>query len=224
MGQAIGDFLPLAAALAINPLPIIAVVLILSSSRAGANGLAFIFGWFFGLGAAGAIMLAIVDTARASEAGAPAAWVSWTKILLGALLLLVAAKELRSRARASEGSQPSWMGRVEIMGARMAFGLAFVLATMNPKNLLLIAGGAAVIAETGIARGQQAIAFLVFSLIASIGVLTPLLIYFTMGDRAPDILGQLRDWMSRNSAVIIAVMCLVIGLKIIGDGIAALTG
>jgi len=200
------------------------VVLVLNTSRARTNGLAFVFGWLIGLGVAGAIMLAIADSAKASEAGAPAIWVSWTKILLGVLLLLVAANQFRTRAGGSEKPQPRWTGRVETMKARMVSGLAIVLATLNPKNLLLIAGGAAAIAETGIGGRQQVIAYLVFALIASIGILTPLMIYFTMGERAPEILGQLRDWMSRNSAVIIAVICLVIGVKIIGDGIAALAG
>lgn len=48
-------------------------------------------------------------------------------------------------------------------------------------------------------------------------------IYFLGGRRAGDVLGGLRDWMSRNNTAIMAVLLLVIGAKLIGDGIAGLS-
>lgn len=45
MGEAIRGSLPLAVAIAVSPVPIIAVVLILTSRRAKVNGPAFIAGW-----------------------------------------------------------------------------------------------------------------------------------------------------------------------------------
>jgi hypothetical protein len=51
---------------------------------------------------------------------------------------------------------------------------------------------------------------------------TPVAIYFLMGDRATKILGELRDWMARENATIMAVICLIIGAKLIGDAITAL--
>ena len=50
MGSAIGGSLALAVGIAVSPVPIIAVVLILTSGRARVNGLAFIVGWLAGLG------------------------------------------------------------------------------------------------------------------------------------------------------------------------------
>ena len=97
MGQAIGGSLPLAVGIALSPIPIIAVVLMLTSQRAGVNGPAFVIGWLIGLGIIGAIVLALAGPAEASQSGTPATWVSWVKIGLGALLLLVAWREFRSR-------------------------------------------------------------------------------------------------------------------------------
>ena len=45
-----------------------------------------------------------------------------------------------------------------------------------------------------------------------------------MGERSERLLAGLKDWMSANNAVIMAVLCLVIGAKLIGDGIGALSG
>ena len=44
-------------------------------------------------------------------------------------------------------------------------------------------------------------------------------IYFALGDRAGPILERLKTWMDRNNAVIMAVLCLVIGAKLVGDAI-----
>jgi hypothetical protein len=43
-----------------------------------------------------------------------------------------------------------------------------------------------------------------------------------MGDRAHDLLGGLRSWMARENTTIMAVLCLVIGAKLIGDAISGL--
>jgi hypothetical protein len=43
--------------------------------------------------------------------------------------------------------------------------------------------------------------------------------FFALGDRSRQILVGLRDWMGQYNAVIMAVLCLVIGAKLIGDAI-----
>ncbi len=47
----IGDLLPAAAAVALSPIPIVAVVLVLGSPQARTAGPAFAIGWVVGLGA-----------------------------------------------------------------------------------------------------------------------------------------------------------------------------
>jgi len=76
MGKAIGGSLPLAVGIALSPIPIIAVVLMLTSRRAKVNGPLFVLGWLIGLGVVGAIVLSIAGPTDASTSGGPAAWVS----------------------------------------------------------------------------------------------------------------------------------------------------
>ena len=40
---------------------------------------------------------------------------------------------------------------------------------------------------------------------------------------AADLLGKLEDWIGQHNAVIMTVLCLIIGVKLIGDAISALT-
>ncbi len=224
MGQAIGGSLPLAIGIALSPIPIIAVVLMLTTPRAKANGPAFLLGWLLGLGIVGAVVLAIAGPAGASQSGAPATWISWVRIVLGALLLLVAVRQFRSRPQgADEAPMPKWMGAIDGFKPVTALGAGAALAGANPKNLLLAVAGAAAIAQTGISGAQQAIAYLIFALIGTLGVGAPVVIYFAMGERSQQLLGRLKDWMARYNAVIMSVLCLVIGVKLIGDAISALT-
>jgi len=225
MGQAIGGSLPLAVGIAISPIPIIAVVLMLTTPRARANGPAFLAGWVLGLGIVGAIVLALAGPAGASQSGSPATWVSWVKIVLGVLLLLVAVRQFRGRPRDGEDApMPKWMGRIDEIRPMAALGFAAVLAGANPKNLLLAVAGAAAIAQTGISGAQQALAYLIFVLIGSLGIGAPVVIYLVMGERSQAVLARLKDWMGRNNAVIMSILCLIIAAKLIGDAIGGLTG
>jgi Sap, sulfolipid-1-addressing protein len=223
VGAAIGGSLPLAVGVAVSPIPIVAVILMLTTQRARVNGLVFIAGWLAGLAVIGAIALSIAGPADASSSGAPATWVSWLKIVIGAALLLVAALQFRSRPRSGDRVElPKWVARVDEIKPLPAAGLGVVMG-LNPKNLLLAAVAAAAIAQTGISGGEQAIAYAVFALIGTIGVGAPVVIYFAMGVRSEKLLADLKDWLAQHNAVIVAVICLLIGVKLIGDGITGLT-
>lgn len=88
MGNAIGQVLSFGVGVAISPVPIIAVVLLVSSG------------------------------ASASDEGAPATWVSVLKIVLGVLLVLVAARQFRGRPRGEqEGELPKWMQSIDAFKA-----------------------------------------------------------------------------------------------------------
>jgi hypothetical protein len=104
MGQAIGNFLPSAVGVAISPLPIVAVVLMLVTPRGRTNGPSFVIGWCIGLAVVGAIVLAIAGLATPNTASGPATWVDVLFLILGLLLILVAAKQPGARTRCSSRS------------------------------------------------------------------------------------------------------------------------
>jgi threonine/homoserine/homoserine lactone efflux protein len=218
VGQAIGQSLPLAVGVALSPVPIIAVILMLVTPQARVNGPAFVLGWLIGLALVGAIVLLIAGPSNANDNGEPATWVDVLKLVLGVLLVLVALKQWRSRPH----GQPKWMGAIDRFTPPKALGAGAALSAANPKNLLLAVGAAAAIAQTGISGGEQVLAYAVFALIGTVGVAAPVAIYFALGDRSGPILAGLKDWMARNNAVIMAVLCLVIGAKLVGDAITGL--
>jgi threonine/homoserine/homoserine lactone efflux protein len=225
LGQAVGNVLPLAVAVAIFPVPIIAVVLVLGSDRGTAKGLAFVLAWCVGLGAVGGIVLLLAGVADASSGGEPATWVDVLLLGLGLLLLALAVNQWRGRPRAGEETPvPGWMRTIDEFTTVKAGGAGFALSALNPKNVLLTAAAAAEIAEDGLAAGQQVAVLLGFVLFASTGVLTPLVLALALGDRSRELLDGLRGSMARHNAVIMAVLFLLIGAKLIGDAVSGFSG
>jgi threonine/homoserine/homoserine lactone efflux protein len=101
-------------------------------------------------------------------------------------------------------------------------GFGVILSAVNPKNLLLTVGAAAAIAQTGASTGAQAVALAVFVIIGTLGVGAPVGLYFALGERSRRALDELRSWMAAHNAAIMAVLMLVIGAKLLGDGLSGL--
>ncbi len=221
MGQAIGQVLTFAVGVGLSPIPIVGVVLMLATPRARQNGPAFLLGWIAGLAVVGTVILLVSSGADANEEGQPADWVSVIKLVLGAMLLVVAARQWRRRPRGGEEPQlPGWMSAVDHFSPVRSAALGVALSAVNPKNLILVVGAATAIAQTGASSGQQAAAMAIFVAIGTIGTGVPVLLFFTMGERSKHLLDDLRGWMAQNNGTIMAVICLVIGAKLIGDGIS----
>jgi threonine/homoserine/homoserine lactone efflux protein len=122
----------------------------------------------------------------------------------------------------AEVPTPKWMSALDDFTAVKAGGMAILLSALNPKNLVFIVGGATVLAQFDLSAGDQAVCWAVFTLIATIGVAGPMAIYVFMGDRAATTLDHLKTWMARNNTAVMAVLLVIIGVKLIGDGISGL--
>ena len=221
MGHALGTVLPLAVAVAIFPVPIITVVLLVGSDGGHAKGVAFVSGWVAGLAAVGVIVLLIAGAADASDAGEPATWANVLLLALGLILVAYAVKQWRGRPSAGEEPPiPGWMRALDDFSPLKAGGTGVALSAVNPKNVLLTVAAATEIAEVGLSAGEQVVALVVFVVVASLGVLGPVIAAVVLGDRSRAPLGRLRGWMARNNGVIMAVLCLLIGTKLVGDAIS----
>ena len=223
MSEAIGQVLSVGVGVGLSPIPIVAVVLMLATPRARSNGPAFLVGWIAGLAIVGAIVLLVSSGADATDDGGPATWVGVVKFVLGALLLALAVKQWRGRPRGDEQpALPKWMQTIDAFQPPKALGMGALLSGVNPKNLLLTVAAATAIAQTGVGGGRQAIALVVFILIGSLGVGAPILIYFALGERSEHVLEELKAWMIVHNAAIMAAILLVLGAKLIGDGLSDL--
>ena len=222
MGQAIGDLLPSAIGVALSPVPIIAVILMLGTPKARSNGPAFAIGWVIGLVAVSVIVLLLASDADDTDSGASTA-VDWIKLLIGLLFLLMAIKQWQGRPKEGQQAEmPKWMDAIDGFTAPKSVGLGILLSGVNPKNLALTLAAAASIAQAGLSGGESAIAVGVFVIIGSLTVAGPVLYYLLVPSSA-GLLGEIKQFMSAHNAVIMFVLLLVLGGKLLGNGIAGLT-
>ncbi len=225
MGSAISSILPQAIGVAISPVPIIAVILMLFSRRAKSNGPAFLVGWVLALAVVGSIVLILADLGKVSTAGTPSILTYVLKLLLGLLFLLLAIRQWRSRPKEGEEPQmPKWMATIDTITAGRAFGLAALLAGVNPKNLALTLAAALSIAQAGLSGAAPWIVLVVFIILASLTVAGPVLYYLLAGQSAEKTLNTWKAWLMANNATVMFILLLVFGVALIGEGLGGLIG
>jgi hypothetical protein len=220
MGQAIGESITFAIGVAISPIPIIAVILMLLSKRAGVNSLAFCAGWIIGVAGATAVVIAVSGAIGTNSDGGASHGTSTVKLVLGIALLLLARRNWAKRPAPGESATlPKWLQAIEGITPIKAGGLGIALSALNPKNLLMIIGGGLAIAGAPASTGGKVVAAVIFVLLAVSTVLIPVVLYRVMGERAQTTLESLNTWLQQNNATVMAVLLLVIGVVLIGKGV-----
>lgn len=223
MGEAIGSLLPSAFGVALSPVPIIAVILMLGTPRAKSTGTAFAAGWIAGLVIVSTLVLALSGGAADSGSG-PSMVVGWIKVVLGALFLVMAARQWKSRPQPGvEPTMPAWMAAIDQFSVGKSLGFGALLSGANPKNLALSFAAAASIAQAGLSVGGNVVAVAVFVVIGSLTVAGPVVLYVVAPEQAGRTLATVKDFMAAHNAVIMMVVLLVLGAKMLGDGIGVLT-
>jgi hypothetical protein len=223
MGSAIGEMLPLAIGIAISPIPIIAVILMLITPKARSNGLAFLGGWLLGLAVVGTVVLIVANTAGIATSTGPSRTVSLVKLVLGLLLLVLAWRQFTKRPKPGEHAPlPKWMRALDGFTPARSLAIGALLSGVNPKNLILNATAAAGIAQTSLPGAQQAVVLIVLIVVASLGIIAPVAVYFAMGDKAAHVLDGWKAWLAANNATVMTVLFVVFGVSLIGKGIGGL--
>ena len=218
MDATIGQILSFAVGVAISPVPIIALILMLFSNKATANSLSFAAGWILGLLGAGLVVLALGLEASSGE---PSDTSGYIKIAIGVLFLFLAWKKWKTRPKGGEEPQmPAWMASIEDFSAVKALGIGLLLSAVNPKNLGLTIAAAATIGASGLDAGEELFVLVVFVLLASITIIVPVGIYLIMGSKATSVLTSMKEWLIANNNTVMMVLFVVLGAKLLGDGIS----
>ena len=224
MNQVIGEILPLAVGIAISPIPIIAAILMLLSPRAKGTSVGFMIGWLAGIVVA-IVLFSLLSSVIPPETGdrSPIAGVSrsswacccwsWRSGSGGHVQPRATKRACRNGCRQSMPCP-----------AVKALRLGFLLAAVNPKNLLLAIAAGVIVGGAGLTVGQMAVVIIIFVLLAASTVLVPVFGYLIAAARLAGPLDKLRQWLVDNNAVIMAVLLLVLGVAMIGKGFRRFLG
>jgi len=222
MAQAIGQILPIALPVAISSVPIMATILILLSPKRAQSAVPFMIGWGLGIATIVSSCTAfaqLIPTSRSSRR--PETVIGLAEILVGLGLIVIAIFAWRRARRNPETAMPKWLNAVGSFGPWSSFGVAFAL-NVRPKGLLLgIAAGLALRADD-LSLGQSAVAIAIYTLVGCSTVAVPIIVTLAAPERMEPRLVSGKEWVSRNSGAITALILLVIGVVIIGTGLGRL--
>jgi threonine/homoserine/homoserine lactone efflux protein len=210
-----GVMIGLGVAMALQPLPPLAAVILLSVERGIRKAWAFFLGEFTVMFVIGAVAVALhVGTSRESASRAA----SWVTLVAGLVLLPAGAWFLARSRRATEVKGPSWLARLD----RMEPWPAFVLGTFLPTYVIAIAAGAHIV---GTHPGTTAAVagMLVFLAVGTSTVYAPIVLAQVAPERTGPARARLRDWLVRNWRGLGGAVLLVVGAFLVGKGIVALS-
>jgi Sap, sulfolipid-1-addressing protein len=224
VGEGISSVLTFAVVVAISPIPIIAVILMLFSQRARLNGPAFLVGWVLALAALSAVVYVLAHNGNVATSSTAADSVSWGKIALGTLFLMLARRTWRKRSGAGqEPEMPKWMAGVDRISPAKAFGLAVVLVVANPKNLVLTVAAATGLAQLGLTTSDAVVALAVFVVVGSLSIVGFIVYAWVGGAKAQHGLETAKAWLGAHNAAVMTVLFLVFGVDLIAKGLPPLT-
>jgi hypothetical protein len=222
--QGIAEVLTFAVGVAVSPVPIIAVILMLFSARAKVNGPMFLLGWVTALAVVGFAVYFLSDAAVPATDSGASETIAWGTAVLGALLLVLAARNWQNRpAPGEQADMPKWMGGIDALVPGKALVLGLLLAGVNPKNLILTVGAATSLARLGLDAEDAIVSLLVFVALASVTIAAPVVSYLVGGDHARAALDELKAWLTAHNEAVMAILFLVLGVKLIAEAIPPLT-
>ena len=218
MGEVIAEVMLLGLAVAASPFPIIPAILLLFTPRARATSLGFLAGWVIGIVVGTGLFIALATAIEKLDE--PPTWASWTRMVLGVLLLVLGV--LRWRNRRAKQEIPAWMQSIDSISPAKALRLGVLLSAANPKVLLLAGAAGLAIGSAQLNTAGIVLATTAFTVVASSTVALPVLLYAVVGDRILVPLAGLRTWLQENNAAVMSVVITVIGAVLLVKGIGSL--
>lgn len=206
--------IPHAVAVALSPLPIAALIFLLLSNRPKSNSLGFLIGWFLAL-IVNVGLFAFLFGASGVPAGGDPLGVKIFHAVLGILLMLIGLNEWRNRPKKGKKPKvPKWMEAVANFNPLKSFLIAASLVTINAKNTVLDVAVGDMISRAENTESKITAIF-VFSFIASLSILLPVIAFFVLGDRLKKTLNSINVFFIHNSSVILSILFILLGLSLV---------
>jgi len=202
-------------AVALDPLPLTAFMIILPSQGGVRKGAAYVFGWLVSLAIVVTITVLATGNSPPKPSTAPSLAVLAVKIAIGAALVVIAVRHIRSRQRPKPPKKPpKWQEHVDGMSPWFALGLAPAL-----QPWVLIGAGAATVVDAKLSSWESYIALFVFCVLGSASYLALEIYAVLQPDRSRALLARFRTWIDTHTDEVIIVGSLILGLWLIGNSI-----
>ncbi len=206
------DLLLIGLAIALEPFPLMAFILVLSTEKGTRKGLAFILGWLACLVVVIAAVLLTTGDKPPKPQTAPSTAALAVKLALGTVLILLAVRQQRRMGRPRK--PPGWMTRLDRLSLWAAAGLAVFLQPWT-----LVAAGAATVVQAKLSNAGDWVTLVAFCLLGTSSFLY-LELYAAFAPAAATArLERMRTWLDTHQDQVIILVLLLLGFWLAGKSI-----
>jgi len=206
------DLVIIGLAITLEPLTLVAFILILAAEKGTRKGLAFILGWLACLVVVVAAVVLVTGGKPPRPSTAPSTAALVVKAALGAVLIFFGVRQQRRRGRPRK--PPTWMARLDHLSPWAAAGLGVFLQPWT-----LVAAGAATVVQAKLSSAGDYLALVFFCLLATSSFLVMELYAAFAPAAASARLGQVRAWIDAHKDQVIIVGSLAVGFWLAGHSI-----
>ena len=214
MSQLIVSLIVPALAIALNPVPIIAVVTLLSTDHGRRNAFAFLVSLVVVMVTVAGLTIFVLGSTSSQISATTGQAVAQT--LFGVVFLVLFAAQWRAQPAATD-EPPGWMRLIDKAGLVAAVVMALALT-----NYALLSAGAGIIRKAGAGTSQEAEALAFFVVLAVSTVIAPLVAYLLRPVWARAQLGRLKVWLTRHNRVILMIVFGLMGALFTAQGVVNL--
>ncbi|WP_308468582.1 GAP family protein [Rathayibacter soli] len=221
MLQALGHVLPIAVAVALSSVPIMATILILLSPNKSRSSLTFLLGWVVGIVL---VVVAFTLLARVIPTSSPKqsqVWIGTALVVIGAALVVGAIALWRRGVGKPSNGVPKWLAAVGSLGPWSAFGLALLL-NLRPKAILLAAAAGLSLRSDSLSVANTALVIAIYTVISASAVAIPIVARMLAPQRTDKWLVGARKWIAKNNRIVSILIMILIGVVIFSDGLTRL--
>jgi Sap, sulfolipid-1-addressing protein len=209
------DLVLIGLAIALDPLPLTAFLIVLPSKRGVRKGAAFVFGWLASLAIVVTVTVLATGDNPPKPNTAPSLADLAVKIAIGVSLVAIAIRQRRRMERPKKPKKPpKWQAHVDNMSPWFTMGLAPAL-----QPWVLIGAGAATVVEAKLSSAESYLALFLFCVLASASYLAMEIYAGLRPSSSQAFLTKLRTWIDTHIDQAIIWGSLVLGLWLIAYGI-----
>jgi hypothetical protein len=202
-------------AIALDPLPLTAFLVVLPSQRGVLKGAAFVFGWLVSLAAVVTITVLATGNNPPKPATVPSLASLAIKAALGVVLVRIAVRHIRARSRPRPPKKPpKWQEHVDNMSPWFALVLA---PTLQPW--VLIGAGAATVVEAKLSSWQSFLTLFLYCVLASSSYLAMQIYAVARPGPSQALLARFRTQIDTHTDQAIIAGSLIIGFWLIANSI-----
>ena len=202
-------------AITLEPIPFTAFALVLASERGVSKAAFFISGWILSLAIVVAATLAATQNNPPKPNTAPSTASLAVKILIGVVLLVIAARRRHSMGQPKKPKEPpKWQTGVDDMSRWFAFGLGPLTQPWG-----LVAAGVAVIVDAKLTTWASSLALVVFCLLATGTYLVAEIYAWLRPTETQALLVRVRNWISTHTDQVIVIISGVLGIWLVVDSV-----